>query len=104
MRNLVVAIALTLVAIGLVMTRQLPQNRSLASPRAVAQARTVIEELPLPHTTKEAYFERLRTSPEAHLPYLVEEARRAVNSSMDAQTYARIRFPDRARDHTGLVP
>lgn len=89
MRNLIIAIGLSVLAILIAFANRIPQHQQNADPAAVAHARAVIEELPLPQSTKDAYYARLMKMPETHLPYLVEEARHSVSFRMDARACPR---------------
>jgi hypothetical protein len=91
MRKLIIAITLGILAILIAFAHKFPQNPQTADPTSVARARAVIQELPLPQPAKDAYYKRLTRTPEAHLPYLVEEARRAVNFPMDAKACKHVR-------------
>lgn len=82
MRNLVVAIVLSVFAIVLAFSAKVPVPQSTVNPVAITQARSAITELPLPVEVKDAYVARIGSTPAANLPYLVEEARRAVDSPM----------------------
>jgi len=80
MKNLLLAAVLTVIAIGLTSRAKGPDAQAPLDPAAVAQTTAAIAELPLSRSTKEAYLARIGETPRADLPYLVEEARRAVIS------------------------
>lgn len=85
MKSLAALITLGVFAIVLALAYadKLPRKQDQASPVAVAQALASIEELPLPQAAKDTYCTRIRKAPEAHLPFLVDEARKAVDFPMD---------------------
>ena len=78
MKNLIAAIALSVFAVLVVSTSEGSRPSAPVNPAAMAQARSAIEELPLPLTEKASYMTRIQGTPEANLPFLIEEARRAV--------------------------
>jgi len=79
MKNILIASALVVIAIGCASASKAPGLQTSTAPGAFEQARIAIAELPLADQAKAAYFARVENTPEAHLPYLVDEARRAVD-------------------------